>query len=139
MILLRQVRKILLIIGLAVFISTVSTFSFASGESWAVTLSSPGISQLLVPIATMNQAKEMTKNIEGKAQEEIGNMTGDLKTQAAGKAKQLDANTQEAILKSINNPNYKPDRQNLSKRSRDAVKCLEDDASDCFDQTQGSD
>jgi len=139
MILLRQVRKLLLIIGLAVFISTASTFSVASGESWAVTLSSQGINQLPMPIATMNQAKEMTKTIEGKVQEEIGNMTGDLKTQAPGKAKQLEANTQEAILESIDNPNYKPDGQNLRKQSREAVKCLEDDVSDCFDQTQGSD
>jgi len=139
MILLRQVRKILLIIGLAVFISTASTFSVASGESWAVTLSSQGINQLPMPIATMNQTKEMTKTIEGNVQEEIGNMTGDLKTQAAGKAKQFEAKTQEAILESIDNPNYKPGGQNLRNRDREAVKCLEEDVSDCFEQTQGSD
>jgi uncharacterized protein YjbJ (UPF0337 family) len=139
MILLRQVRKLLLIIGLAVFISTASAFSIASGESWAVTLSSQGINQLPMPIATMNQAKEMTKNIGGKVQEEIGNMTGDLKTQAIGKAKQFEAKTQEAILESVDNPNYKPGGQNLRNRDREAVKCLEDDVSDCFEQTQVSD
>jgi uncharacterized protein YjbJ (UPF0337 family) len=87
----------------------------------------------------MSQAKATAKNVEGKAQEGLGNMTGDLKTQAAGKAKQFDANTQEAILESIDNPNYKPDGQGLRKRDREAVKCLEDDVSDCFDQTQGPD
>jgi len=87
----------------------------------------------------MNQVKARAKNIEGKAQEGIGNMTGDLKTQTAGKAKQFEANTQEAILESIDNPNYTPEGQGLRKRDREAVKCLEGDVSDCFDQTQGPD
>jgi hypothetical protein len=62
-----------------------------------------------------------------------------LKNQAAGKAKQFEANTQKAILESIDNPNYQPDGQNLRKRDREAVKCLEDDVRDCFDQKQGTD
>ncbi|WP_181357384.1 CsbD family protein [Stenomitos frigidus] len=134
MILLRQVRKILLIIGLAVFISTASTFGFASGESWAVTLSSPGIRQLPVPIATMNQAKAMTKNIEGKAQEEIGSMTGDLKTQATGKAKQLEAKTRKGTNRSIENPNYQPGgtSKQAEEQSRDARKAIEDEVRDAF-------
>ena len=66
-------------------------------------------------------------------------MTGDLKTQVAGKAKQFEANTQEAILESIENPNYQPDGQNIRKRDREAVECLEGDVSDCFDKTQGPD
>ena len=45
-------------------------------------------------VAAINQAQATAKKIEGKAQEGIGNMTGNLKTQAAGKVKQFDADTQ---------------------------------------------
>lgn len=140
MILLHQIRKIFTTIGLVVFISTAMTFSFLSGESWAIPLFTTSIDQPYVSVVTMNQAKAMAKDqamyAEGKAQEEFGNMTGDLKTQAAGKAKQFDANTQEAILESIQNPNYQPGGQN--KLNREAVECLENDVRDCFDQKQGT-
>jgi uncharacterized protein YjbJ (UPF0337 family) len=134
-----QIRKILMTIGLVVILATVITFSFAPGKSWANPLVTPRIDQSHALVATINQAKATAKKIEGKAQEEIGNMTGDLNAQAAGKAKQFEANTQEAILESIDNPNYQPEGQGLRKRDREAVKCLEDDVSDCFNQTQGPD
>lgn len=38
-----------------------------------------------------NRAKATAKNIEGKVQEAVGNLTGDPKTQAEGKAKQAEA------------------------------------------------
>jgi uncharacterized protein YjbJ (UPF0337 family) len=139
MIFINQIRKVLMTVGLIVILSTVITFSFSPGKSWANPLFTPSIDQPHALVATMSQAKATAKNVEGKAQEGLGNMTGDLKTQAAGKAKQFDANTQEAILESIDNPNYKPDGQGLRKRDREAVKCLEEDVSDCFDQTQGPD
>jgi uncharacterized protein YjbJ (UPF0337 family) len=139
MILFHQIRKILVTAGLVVLLSTVVTFSLAPGKSWASPLFTSRLDQPYALAATINQAKAMAKNVEGKAQEGIGNMTGDLKTQAAGKAKQFDANTQEAILESIDNPNYQPDGQKMRQRDREAVKCLEDDVSDCFDQTEGPD
>jgi len=127
-------------VGLAIFLSAVIMFSFAPGNSWAIALVTPSIiNQPPALVATMNQVKTRAKNLEGQAQERIGNMTSDLKNQAAGKAKQFEANTQEAILESIDNPNYKPDGQGLRKRDREAVKCLENDVSDCFEQTQGPD
>jgi uncharacterized protein YjbJ (UPF0337 family) len=136
MILLHQIRNIFTTIGLVVFMLTAMTFSFLSGESWAIPLFATSIDQPYVSAVTLNQAKAMAKdeakNIEGKAQEGIGNMTGNLKNQAAGKAKQFDANTQEAILESIENPNYQPSGQN--KLNREAVQCLEDDVRDCFEQ-----
>ncbi|WP_008309625.1 CsbD family protein [Leptolyngbya sp. PCC 6406] len=134
-----QIRKILMTVGLVVILSTVITFGFASGKSWANPLLTSSISQPHALVATTNQAKVAAKKMEGKAQERIGNMTGDLKTQAAGKAKQFEANTQEAIIESIDNPNYQPNGKNLRKQNREAVKCLEDDVSNCFDQTQGPD
>jgi uncharacterized protein YjbJ (UPF0337 family) len=136
MILFHQIRKVLMTIVLVVFLTTVITFSSAPAKSWAIPLFTTSIDQPYVSVVTMNQAKAMVKNeaknVEGKAQEGIGNMTGDLKTQAAGKAKQFDANTQEAILESIENPNYQPGGQN--KQNREEVECLEDDVRDCFDQ-----
>jgi uncharacterized protein YjbJ (UPF0337 family) len=137
MILFHQIRKVLTTIGLVVFLTTVITFSSAPGESWAIPLFTTSIDQPYVSVVTMNQAKAMVKNeaknVEGKAQEGIGNMTGDLKNQAAGKAKQFDANTQKSILESIDNPDYQPSG-NMRKRSREAVECLEDDVRDCFEQ-----
>lgn len=38
-----------------------------------------------------NKAKATAKNIEGKVQESVGNMTGDPKDQVEGKAKQAEA------------------------------------------------
>jgi uncharacterized protein YjbJ (UPF0337 family) len=134
-----QIRKVLITVGLILFLSVIITFSVAPGKSWAISSFTPSIDQPQALVATMNQVKARAKNIEGKAREGIGNMTGDLNTQAAGKAKQFEANTQEAILESIDNPNYKHEGQGLRKRDREAVKCLEGDVSDCFDQTQGPD
>jgi uncharacterized protein YjbJ (UPF0337 family) len=41
--------------------------------------------------------KATAKNIEGKAQEIIGNITGDKKDQLAGKAKQAQASGEHAV------------------------------------------
>jgi uncharacterized protein YjbJ (UPF0337 family) len=137
MTLLRQTRNVLITIGLVLLIAMATTFSFASGESWATTSLTQSINQLQPPIAMMNKTKAIVKTAEGKAQEELGNMTGDLKNQAAGKAKQLEGKTQEAILDSIDNPGYQPGG-NMRKQSRKAVKDLETDVRDEFDQKSGS-
>lgn len=41
--------------------------------------------------------KATAKNIEGKAQETIGNITGDKSDQLAGKAKQAEASGEHAV------------------------------------------
>ena len=41
--------------------------------------------------------KATARNIEGKAQETIGNITGDKKDQLAGKAKQAQASGEHAV------------------------------------------
>ncbi|KPQ31829.1 MAG: hypothetical protein HLUCCA11_22965 [Phormidesmis priestleyi Ana] len=135
----RQPYKVLATVGLVAILSIVITFSFAPRESWAAPLFTPILYQPNALVATTNKAKAAAQKIEGKAQGEIGNMIGDLETQAAGKAREFKANTQEAILESIDNPSYQPDGQNLRTHTRESVKCLEDDVSDCFDQTQGPD
>ncbi|MBE9116095.1 CsbD family protein [Lusitaniella coriacea LEGE 07157] len=44
-----------------------------------------------------DRAKATAKNIEGKAQEAVGEVTGDPKDKAEGKAKQAEAQTQHAV------------------------------------------
>ena len=43
-----------------------------------------------------NRAKATAKNVEGKVQEAVGDMTGDTKNQAEGKAKQGEAKVRNA-------------------------------------------
>ena len=43
-----------------------------------------------------DRAKATAKNIEGKAQEALGNITGDPEDKAAGKAKQAEGQTRHA-------------------------------------------
>jgi uncharacterized protein YjbJ (UPF0337 family) len=44
-----------------------------------------------------DRAKATGKNIEGKLQEAVGNVTGDPKDQAEGKAKQAEAKTRHGV------------------------------------------
>lgn len=123
MILLRQVRQALLGMGLVLFISTAIAFSFVSGEGWAATSFMQGIDQPRTQVATMDQAKMITKNVEGTAQEAIGKMTNDPKKQVAGKTKKLEAKTRKGINNSIENPNYQPggktkQAENLDQKAR---------------------
>ena len=48
-------------------------------------------------MSTEDRVNATAKNIEGKAQEAIGNVTGDQKDQAEGKAKQAEASAQHAV------------------------------------------
>ena len=48
-------------------------------------------------MSTEDRAKATAKNIEGKAQEALGNVTGDKEDQAKGKAKQAEASAQHAV------------------------------------------
>lgn len=44
-----------------------------------------------------DRAKAIAKNIEGKIQETVGDLTGDSKNKAAGKAKQIQAQAMHAV------------------------------------------
>ncbi len=47
-------------------------------------------------MSTEDRAKATAKNIEGKVQDAVGNLTGDPKDQAEGKAKQAEAKVRHA-------------------------------------------
>lgn len=99
MVLFQQIRKLILSIILTITLAISIAFVFDHGNSWATTLAG----QIISPqpqIATMNRVEAMTKNIEGKSQEAIGNITGNPKDQMMGKAKQVESqarNTAEDI------------------------------------------
>jgi uncharacterized protein YjbJ (UPF0337 family) len=44
-----------------------------------------------------DKVKAAAKNVEGKAQEALGNVTGDPEDKAEGKAKQAEANARNAV------------------------------------------
>ncbi len=44
-----------------------------------------------------DKAKATAKNIEGKVQEGLGNLTGDTKDQVEGKAKQVEASIEHSV------------------------------------------
>lgn len=48
-------------------------------------------------MSTEDRAKATAKNIEGKAQEAMGNVTGDPEDKAKGQAKQTEAQGQHAV------------------------------------------
>lgn len=48
-------------------------------------------------MSAKDRAEATAKNIEGKAQEAMGKITGDKKDQAEGKAKQTEASAQHAV------------------------------------------
>jgi uncharacterized protein YjbJ (UPF0337 family) len=48
-------------------------------------------------MSTENRAKAAAQDLEGKGQEVVGNVTGDSKDQAAGKAKQAGADVRDGI------------------------------------------
>lgn len=134
MILFSKVRKFLLSVGMVFFLSTALVFSWASGASWAATLSTQGMNSLQTQVAIMDQAKEMISNVKDKAQEAITNITDDLKTDVVQNNRQFDANTQQGILDSIKNPDYNPGGKTstAAKQDREAIKGVEADVRDLF-------
>ena len=84
-----QIYRAFLTIGLISFFSFAIVFG-AVENSWAAT---PFTQLISTPpqIAAMNGIKAVTKDLEGKAQEAIGNVTGSTKNQVAGKAKQAES------------------------------------------------
>lgn len=87
----RQIRTLLLMAALTIMVVATVAFDFGKSNAWAATLpASP--SQL----ATMGQAKAVTKNLEGKAQEFVGDVTGNPNDQIMGKAKQAESQIRNA-------------------------------------------
>jgi uncharacterized protein YjbJ (UPF0337 family) len=99
MISLKQIRKFFITTALVLFISTATAFSFMVNNSSASTLSVSSINPPSNQIAWgWGNAKAIGKDIEGKTQEAIGNITGDPKDQFMGKAKQVESKARNKAL-----------------------------------------
>ncbi|MBE9249581.1 CsbD family protein [Dolichospermum sp. LEGE 00240] len=110
---------------------------------------------------TMNRVEATTKNIEGKVQETLGNVTGNKKDQFMGKAKQaeskvrnavedikdatrqqqlkaatkkIEAKTEKAIDNSIVNPNYLPSGKtnDIKSESRNPANKMKEEVRNTF-------
>ncbi len=96
-----QIYRSLLTVGLISFLSFTLIFGITIDNSWASDslnhLGSSSQTQISSRIASMDGMKTITKDIEGKAQEAIGNVTGDRQNQLAGKAKQVEAKVRNAV------------------------------------------
>ena len=125
----RQVRNVFVIAVLTIMFVATVVFNFGTTSAWAAPLPSQLGSQS--QLATMNRAEAMTKNLEGKAQEAIGNVTGDPKDQMMGKAKQAESqvrNTAEDVK----------DQFQPSGRVNAAAKNVEGKAQEAMGNTTGN-
>ncbi|MEA5534653.1 CsbD family protein [Crocosphaera sp. XPORK-15E] len=130
-----KIRRFFVTIVLATMLAITVAFDFGTTNAWAATSSissiSPSNTQL---IAMWGGGNSTAKEIEGKAQETIGNITGDLETQSAGKAKQFKAQTLEGLNNSIVNPDYEPGgkTKQVAKEDLEGTKAIEAQARENF-------
>jgi len=87
----KQFRRFFLNMSLATILITAIAFSFSTEKSWATVPLTQLIHPQPVQLANMNRAKAMTKDLEGKTQETMGNITGNPKDKMMGKAKQVES------------------------------------------------
>jgi len=119
----QQIRRFVVTMILTIMLTITIAFDFGTTNSWAGTLPPQ--------IATMNRVEAMTKNIEGKAQEAIGNITGDPKDQMMGKAKQVESqarNTAEDLK----------DKMKLKGRTKAVTKNIEGKAQETIGKATGN-
>jgi uncharacterized protein YjbJ (UPF0337 family) len=118
---LQQLLSSFLAMSIAVVLTTIPVFGFGAADSWVVASLTQLNSQPQAEIATMSRAEKITKNIDGKAQGVIGNMTGDSKDQLNGKAKlaKREARNAAADVK---------DEAKLKKSAKAVTKNIEDKA-----------
>jgi hypothetical protein len=84
----RQLRSFFITMILAVMLVITIGFDFGTAASWAAITPTQLKHQPQTQIPTLNRAKAVKKNIEGKSQSAIDSITGDLKNQRMGEAKQ---------------------------------------------------
>ncbi len=126
-----QARKFLLTLCLVLLISTVTTFGFPSKNSWATTLDLSSINQPQIHMAWgWGKAKVVTKDIEGKTQEVIGNIIDSPKTQAMGKAKQVESQARDAAEDVEKSMKLKEQEKTITKNIEGKLQELADNSKD---------
>lgn len=125
MILFQKFRRFFLTIFLAVVLA--NAMGSGSPDCWASDTHTQLILQPRDQIATMNRVEAITKNAEGKAQETIGKITGDLKGQNIGKAKQVESqnrNLKQAEKQARNAAEDMKDKTELKGKKNTVAKIL---------------
>ncbi|MBD2188471.1 CsbD family protein [Pseudanabaena mucicola] len=127
---LKQVRKFFTVISLVVLLITILNLNTESSLA-AITFNP--IAKLQYQVATASQ-DNTAKNIEGKAQEAFGKLTGNRQTESDGKDKQFKAKTLEGMNNSFINPNYKPSDESApaEELARETTKDVENQIRDTF-------
>jgi uncharacterized protein YjbJ (UPF0337 family) len=95
MILLQKFHRFFLTIGLVLLLGSLTAFT--AEESLAATFLTQPISLAPNQIATMNRVEAIGKDIEGKAQETMGKITGNKEDQVRGKVKQAESKVQNTV------------------------------------------
>ena len=95
MILLQKLRRFFLTIGLVLLLGSFTAFT--AEESFAASFLSQPISLAQTQIAAMNRVEAIGKDIEGKAQETMGKITGNKEDQVMGKVKQAESKVRNTV------------------------------------------
>lgn len=111
--------------SITALLTTVLVFNFATNASLASTPSLvETVNTPLVQLISMNRVEAMGKNIEGKTQEAIGNITGDTKDQLVGKAKQAESkvrNTVEDAKDAVSGGRTKAIQKNAEGKTQEGI------------------
>jgi uncharacterized protein YjbJ (UPF0337 family) len=89
----QQLRRFMLSLSLVMALTILPAFGFGATDSQATSISLGSISTSQSPVVALfgwGQAKAKAKQMEGMAQETLGNATGDPKDQVMGNAKQVE-------------------------------------------------
>jgi uncharacterized protein YjbJ (UPF0337 family) len=95
MILLQKFRRFFFIIALVLLLGSLTALT--AEESFAATFLTQLISLAPTQIATMNRVEAIGKDIEGKAQETMGKITGNQEDQVMGKVKQAESKVRNTV------------------------------------------
>lgn len=106
MVSIRKTAQFFLSITLMLAITTATSLGIAASPAWAASSTRAAIEQPATQIAWGfgNKAEATAKEVEGKVQESVGNVTGDPKDQIMGKAKQAEGkvrNTAEGLKDNV--------------------------------------
>jgi uncharacterized protein YjbJ (UPF0337 family) len=122
----RYIRSLVRTFIVTISLAVVITFFFGFPDSFAATSALDRGNQAQPQIAATNRVEAVTKNIEGKAQEALGDITNDPKNQMMGKAKQAESQVRNAVEDSKDavtqlKGRAKATTKNLEGRAQEAV------------------
>ncbi|BAW95236.1 CsbD-like protein [[Synechococcus] sp. NIES-970] len=114
-----------LFIAVSTLVATVLFLNFGYADNAASASTLTAVNPALMQSISMNRMDAMGKQIEGKTQEVMGNITGDPKDQLMGKAKQVESqvrNTVEDVKDSMMSGNRaKAIQKNIEGKTQESI------------------